>query len=111
MCPVHIIAKSPKQTKGPLVTTAKTTVHGDSEDRTIRRTVDGERASLQLKIVKSGKLVHVHCMNCKELSEWGKASGAPIEKFYEVSKANGTWTIDCKKCGRRWSSTGRMALI
>lgn len=108
MCPVHLVAKSPKEVEGPLVTTTKTTVFRDAEDRTIRRTIDGERASLQLKMVKSGQLVHIHCMNCKNSSEWGKASGAHVEKFYDLSKANGIWTIRCKNCARRWSSAGKM---
>ena len=93
------------------ITTVKTTATDDDDSRTVKRTIDGERADLQLKSIKHSdgaiEFVHIHCMRDKETSDWRKTSGLPIEKFYEVTqKAATSWEIRCKTCGGRWSSAG-----
>lgn len=92
------------------ITTLKTTVTDAEENRTVKMTVDGERADLQLKWVKHSdgtfEFVHLHCMKDWESSNWSKTSGSPKEEFYDVTQKSGTWIVRCKKCGRRWSSAG-----
>lgn len=92
------------------ITTLKTTVTDAEESKTVKRTIDGEKADLQLKWVKHSdgtfEFVHLHCMKDWESSNWSKTFGFPIEELYDVTQASGTWIVRCKKCGRRWSSAG-----
>ena len=94
------------------VTTMKVGIDDDVYASTIKRTVEGESADLQImfRVNKDGtaELLHVHCQYDKESSEWGKASGRSIDEFYEISQVNGEQIIRCKVCERRWSSVGRM---
>ena len=106
--------QNPKRVNGKNmnVTTVKAGIDDDVHDTTIKRTIEGESADLQIKF-KAGKdggieVLHVHCQHDKEPSEWSKSSGLPIETFYDVSLDNGSQIIRCKACGRRWSSVGRM---
>jgi len=109
--------QNPKRVNGKNmnVTTVKADIDGIDDDvhnTTIKRTVEGESADLQIKfkVEKDGgvELLHVHCLRDKELSEWSKSSELPIETFYDGSQNNGSQIIRCKACGRRWSTTGRM---
>jgi len=93
------------------VTLLKSTLiaRGAGEDRTIKMTMNGEKADLQLKYVQRHgvvELVHIHCLRHKESSDWRKTSGIPVEKFYKVSYKDGIYEIICKGCGRRWNSSG-----
>jgi|SRR5208282_4169970 len=92
------------------ITILKSTVGETSEDRTIKRTIDGEKAALQIKWVVGSdgtiEIVHIHCMKDKPSSEWSKRSSLPVERFYEVSHKDDIWLIKCKICGRKWDSSG-----
>jgi len=91
------------------VTILKTHVDNREEERTIKRTIDGEKADLQVKWVKHSdgiEIVHIHCMRDKKSNEWGRASGTPVEKSYHLVQKNTTWEITCKKCGRKWNTGG-----
>ena len=104
---VRIEAKSTFLRNSEVVqqTTVRTTVKGIEEDRMVRCDINGRKADLELKWVK-GQLVHVHCMKDHEANEWGRKSGKPVEKFFEMNKKNGVWHIRCKGCGTRWTSAG-----
>ncbi len=100
---VHIRAKQ------GATTIVKTTVNGGVEARTVKTTLDGERADLQLMWVRDSngvpKFVHIHCMKDKGSSEWSKTSGQPISQFYTVTQKGVTsWKVTCNKCGRKWES-------
>lgn len=96
------------------VTTVKAGIDGNVQETTIKRTMEGESADIQIKLRtdKDGRveLVHVHCQKDKEYASWGKASRLPIEKFFDISQDDGASIIRCKACGRRWSSIGRFEL-
>ena len=107
--------QNPKRVNGKNmnVTTVKAGIDDDVHNTTIKRTVEGEPADIQIKfkVEKDGgvQFLHVHCQHDKEPSEWSKSSGLPIETFYDVSQDNGSQIIRCKVCGKRWSTAGRMA--
>ena len=109
---VELRATRPVERRGKKikVTVVKTTVDNEEEARTIKRTVDGESADLQIKWVKhpSGEfeIVHLHCMKDKERSAWNRTEKMLIDKVYDVTKNDGTWTIRCRTCGRVWKSGG-----
>jgi len=109
---VQLRVKNPKTINGKkeLVTTVKTTVLKNVQETTLKRTLDGEHADLQLKFINNpdGKVeyVHVHCQKDYDLSPWGKSSGEPLEKFYEFSQENGLQIVRCKICMRAWPISG-----
>jgi hypothetical protein len=93
------------------MTIAKTMVNGREEDRTVKRTIDGERADLQLKWAReyNGNLtfVHIHCMKDKGSSEWSRTSWQPMSRLYTVTqKGDTSWDVLCNICGRKWNSGG-----
>jgi hypothetical protein len=104
--------KNPKVVNGKkkLVTTVKTRVSGSVQETTLRRTIDGKRADLQLKFINhpNGEVeyLHIHCLTDKESSSWGKSSGQPIEKFYELSQEKGSQIVRCKICKQAWPIKG-----
>ncbi len=84
--------------------TGKTNAFSQVEDRTVRRTINGERADLQVKYV-AGTIVHVHCMKCHQSNEWKRSSGLPISSKFDVSGVSpGIQRIRCKRCNREWRS-------
>lgn len=92
-----------------MITTLKSHADDKEEARTIKRTIDGEKAALQVKWTKHQnelEMVHIHCLTDKESSEWGKSSGLPIESLYDLTQQDGGWKITCKKCGRTWNTSG-----
>ncbi len=94
------------------VTTLKSHVDDREENRTLKRTVDGEKAQLQVKWIKRPngiEIVHMHCLTDKKSSEWGKSSGVPLDKFYNLIQKDAVWEITCKKCHRRWNTSGSAA--
>jgi hypothetical protein len=101
-----------KDMKVTTVKAATDDTGGDVQNTTIKRTVEGESADLQIKfkVEEDGRveLLHVHCLSDKERSEWRKSSELPIETFYDISQDNGSQIIRCKACERRWSTVGRM---
>ena len=109
---LDIRVKNPKPANGKetLVTSLKTTISGNVQETTVKRTIDGEHADLQLKFINqpNGKVeyLHIHCQKDKQSSEWGQASGLPIKKFYDISQDNNSQIIRCKVCGRKWSTAG-----
>jgi hypothetical protein len=109
---LDIRVKNPKPVNGKkrLVTTVKTTISGNAQETTVKRTINGEHADLQLKFINrpKGKVeyLHIHCQKDKQSSKWGKASGLPIEKFYDIFQDNNSQIIRCKICRRKWSSGG-----
>lgn len=93
------------------LTILKTGVSDHEEARTIRRTLDGERADLQIKWVKHPpgefEIVHLHCMKDKSTSEWKRGGKVPLENLYETRKVNPTTlVVKCKSCRRQWNSGG-----
>ena len=93
------------------MTIAKTTVNDREEARTVKSTIDDERADLQLKWVRKSDgtliFVHIHCMKDKGSSEWSRTSGQPISRFYTLTQKEGTsWEVKCNTCGRKWNSAG-----
>ena len=93
------------------LTILKSHVGDDEEHRTIKVTLDGEEADLQVKWIKSFdsvEVVHLHCLKHKESSEWGKASGIALERFYKVTQTEtkNVLEIMCRGCGRRWITSG-----
>jgi hypothetical protein len=109
---VDLRVQNPKAVNGKkmFVTTVKTAVIGNVQETTLKRTIDGEHADLQLKFIlhADGRVeyLHIHCLKDKELSFWGKASELPIEKLYDVSQGDRSQIIRCKICNRAWSSSG-----
>jgi hypothetical protein len=103
----HHVARSGKELDR---TTLKTTITDAEEDRTIKMTIDGEMADLQLKWIRHSddtlEFVHIHCMKDWEASNWSKTSGLAIEQFYELKQNEDTWLVRCRTCGRTWSSAG-----
>lgn len=92
------------------ISVLKTNVVGLVEDRTVKRTVEGESADLQLKFVKNEKgtyeLVHVHCLKDKDRSEWSRTMGVPLDRLYVVTRAQPSFLVTCRICHRTWSSGG-----
>jgi hypothetical protein len=84
----------------------KNTISGNEHDRTIKRTINGEAADLQIKFVLEGNhwnMVHVHCMKCKATSEWKRSSGQSLsDKYLCENIGNGIFKITCKSCWRVW---------
>jgi len=109
---LDIRVKNPKLVNGKkrLVTTVKSTSSGNVQETTIKRTIDGEHADLQLKFINqpNGKVeyLHIHCQKDKQLSEWGRASGVLSKKFYDILQDNESQIIRCKTCKRKWSNAG-----
>ena len=109
---VDIRVKNPKPVNGKkrLVTSVKTTISGDVQETTLKRTIDGEHADLQLKFINqpNGEVsyVHIHCQKDKQSSGWGKASGPAVETFYDIFKDNNAQIIRCKICKRKWNTAG-----
>jgi|SRR5208282_4744469 len=90
-----------------MITTLKSHVDDTVEERTIKRTVNEEKADLQVKWIKhSNEIVHMHCMKDKKSNEWGKASRLPVENFYRISRKETEIEITCNKCGRTWNTAG-----
>jgi hypothetical protein len=109
---LKIRVKNPKTIKGKneFVTTVKTSVKGTVQETTLKRTIDGEKADLQLKFINhpdgTVEYVHIHCQTDYESSRWGKASGRPLEELYEFFQGKGSQVIRCKKCKRVWPLAG-----
>jgi hypothetical protein len=102
-----------RDNKKETITILKSHADDEKEERTIKRTIKGEKAALQVKWIKHPnevEFVHVHCESDKESTAWGKASEVPIEKFYVVTQlGTSEWEIICKKCGRKWSTASSQA--
>lgn len=100
-----VVASNPvlREGKRILVTTAK----GGPDGSTIKRTISGELAPLQIKSAKvSGEtfeIVHLHCLKDKEVSAYKRGSSKKLEDLYEVVTVK---RIRCKTCGREWFSDG-----
>jgi hypothetical protein len=109
---VEVRVKNPKVINGKkeLVTTVKTRVTGQAQETTLKRTVNGEHADLQLKFINhpdgTVEYLHIHCQKDKESSSWGKSSGELIERFYEFSQEKDSQIIRCKRCKRAWPFEG-----
>jgi len=109
---LDIRVKNPKiiNGKSELVTTVKTRVKGTVQETTLKRTVDGQKADLQLKFINhpdgTVDYVHIHCQTDYESSPWGKATGRPLEELYEFFQEKDSQVIRCKKCGREWPLGG-----
>ena len=92
------------------VTKLKTDIVGTEDSRTIKRTIKGESADLQLKFVRNAdgvaELVHTHCQKDKIKSEWSRTMGVPLDQFYTVTSSEPSFLITCKVCGRTWNSGG-----
>jgi hypothetical protein len=95
-----------------VITILKSSTGESVEERTIKRTIDGEKACLQIKWVTGSdginEPVHIDCEKHKPSTEfeWRRGLGIPVERFYEVSENSGIWLIKCKTCGRKWDSSG-----
>jgi len=72
---IDVRIRNPKDANGKqLVTTVKTRVEGSVQEPTLKRTVKGEHADLQLKFINhpNGKVkyLHIHCQNNYWEASW-----------------------------------------
>jgi len=104
---VEVRVTWPKEIDGKVkqIVTVKLETGDSGEDRTVKRTIKGERADLQIKYVVEGGqriMVHLHCQKDKETNEWGRMSGKPMGDFYRIDG----YIVQCLKCKREWDMRG-----
>jgi hypothetical protein len=95
--------------KRVLVTTAKGGSDGAIWNGTIKRTIRGERAPLQIKSVAvSGRVVilHLHCLKDKRQSAYNRGTPPKLRDLYRITKVDGVRRIKCRICKRVWFNDG-----
>jgi len=83
-------------------TILKTTLCETKDERTIKRTLKGEKRALQIKW-EDNKIVHLHCKSCD--NSWEKTTDGQKElnNKFEIKDD----IVKCVFCRREWAMGGR----
>ena len=108
---INVARKSEAAKMVPQMKTTLIGIGGDKEeDRMVYRTVDGEEASLEVKLTLDSdgiiRIVHLHCMKDHGTTAWNQGLGGGREEFYELMHTFGQssgFLMRCRKCQRVWN--------
>jgi len=108
-----VVRRKGKKEQKIQVTTAKGASDGNIWNGTIKRTIEGKEAYLQIKSRSTTsaepEILHLHCLSDGKASEYKRNTGTKIGDFFVLSrirKASRVIRIKCKHCGREWFNDG-----